>query len=108
MYLLVKAFIFNSLVLFSVLFFFFRLIDFGVYRWMGSYWPLFNDVDAGEYFNLFDSYGLNLDAFDFEPAPLRSSLLVPGGDLQSLPGAGLVYDPLNDNPLHDNPGIEGR
>lgn len=107
-YFLVKAFVFNSLVLFSVLFFFFRLIDFIVYRWMGPYWPLFNDLDAGEYFNLFDSYSLCPEVFELDFSPLHSSLFAPGSSLQALPTLALVYDPLHDSALHDMPGVEGN
>lgn len=75
---------------------------------MGSYWPLFNDVDAGEYFNLFDSYGLYGGLLESNPAPFHSSLFAPGSDLCSSSSTALVYDPLHDNPLHDMPGIEGN
>ena len=60
------------------------------------------------YFNLFDSYGLYSGLAESNPTPLHSSLFVPGGDLCSLPGTALVYDPLHDSSLHDMPGVEGN
>lgn len=74
---------------------------------MRPYWPLFNDVDAGEYFNLFDSYSLCGEPFQLNFAPFYSALLVPGGDLQALASSALVYDAFNDNPIHDTPGVGG-
>jgi hypothetical protein len=68
---------------------------------------LFNDVDSGEYFNLFDSYEVEQAPLELEPAPLHAVLYAPGTNLSSFPATALVYDFNLDSALHDLPGVEG-
>jgi hypothetical protein len=108
LYCFMQLFFFNSFVLFSMFFFFFRMADFFVYRWLGRYWPLFNDVDSAEFFNLFDSYVLSGGGVGGTVPYYNAMFTQDNFDLISVaPNPILVASRILDNPLHDTPGIGG-
>jgi hypothetical protein len=107
----IKVFFLHSLVLYSLVFFFFRTIDFVAFLWTYKIWPPFVDVDTGEFFNLFDTYtvGERPSTAVFLPSAedWGSAVFYQDNLVACSPGTTVVYAGHDDTHLHDLPGVGG-
>lgn len=101
----------GSCLFLSLLFLFFRVIDFFIYFWLKKSWPLFKEVDEGEFFELFDSFSVTEKPLEKESQEDKSLIF---NNLIKHNSNHLMCTPyskpiniLKDVPLFDYWGVEG-